>query len=117
MTAMSDHSARSTCLVVTIPSPRQNGDVHVLVAGDIDILTAPELDRRLHDHLDVLPAGGSLQVDLSRVEHFSAAGLHVLQRAGATARDRRVALYLYPVSRQVRRVLELCGVDLTATDV
>ena len=56
-------------------------------------------------------------VDLSRVEHFSAAGLHVLQRAAATARERRVALHLGPMSRQVRRVLDLCKVDITAADL
>ena len=108
---------RCTCFVVLmVPSPRHRSDVCVTVAGEIDILTAPELDRRLRDHLDTLPAGGSLLVDLSRVWHFSAAGLRVLQRAAATARDRRVVLRLGPVSRQVARILDLCAVDLEAAD-
>lgn len=102
--------------MVRVPAPRHCGEIHVAVRGEIDILTAPELDRQLHDHLDTLPAGGSLRVDPSGVEHFSAAGLHVLQRAVDTARDRRVALHLGPFSRPVARVLDICGTDLTATD-
>jgi anti-anti-sigma factor len=87
-----------------------------MVAGDVDILTAPELDRLLRDHLRAVPAGGCLLVDLSGIGHFSAAGVTVLCRAAAAARDRRVTLHLGPVSRQVGRVLDICTVDLTATD-
>jgi anti-anti-sigma factor len=115
MTATSGHPGfdAATCVVVSVPSPGHCGYVHLMVSGAVDMSTAPELDRRLHDHLDTLPAGWSLLVDLSRVGHFSAAGVHVLQRVAATARDRRIALHLGPLSRQVHRVLDLCEVDIT----
>jgi hypothetical protein len=83
--------------VSTVPPPRHRGDVHVEVSGDIDILTAPELSRRLHDHLDALPVGGSLRVDL--------------------ARDRGVALHLGPLSRHVQRLLDLCDIGISTTAV
>ena len=93
-------------------TPTRTDDSHVVVTGDIDILTAPELDRRLREHLNAQPAGGSLLVDLSRVRHFSAAGLHVLERAAITSRARQVRFSLGPVPRQVGRILDLCQSDL-----
>ena len=119
MTTASGPSKRSapptddTCAEVAIPAPRRRCDACVVVTGEIDMLNAAELGRRLHDHLDAVPRGGSLLVDLSGVEHFSAAGVAVLCRAAATARERRIALHLDPISRHVGRVLEICEVDLS----
>jgi anti-sigma B factor antagonist len=87
----------------TIPAP-----VLVTVAGEIDLLTAPQL----RDNLRPLP-DDDLILDISGVRLCSAAGLHVLldlqnhrKRAGAQ-------LVLAAPSASVRRVLCVTGLDKT----
>lgn len=106
----------STALVVVAVAHRR-GESRVVVSGEIDISTARELDRRLHDHLDGVTAGGSLLIDFSRVSHFSAAGLCVVQRLAASAADRGIAVLLDPLSRSVERVLDICAVDAVLTEL
>jgi STAS domain len=50
------------------------------VAGEIDILTAPDLARFLGDRLDEAPLGTTVTVDLSQVGSLSAVGIDVLCR-------------------------------------
>lgn len=77
----------------------------VLPVGEIDLCTAPALDRALGD-LD--RRGVSyVVVDLSKVSFLAVVGVHVLVDATmrATAAGRRVALVVSTTS--VRRVLDL----------
>jgi anti-sigma B factor antagonist len=82
------------------------------VTGEIDIATAPDLDRFLRRHLAAVPRHGRVVVDLTGVRLLGAAGVDVLVGVAHAARAREVAFALDPVSWQVARVLDLCGLDL-----
>jgi anti-sigma B factor antagonist len=84
------------------------------VAGEIDILTSPDLARFLRHHLDDVKPGSTVAVDLSRVGLLSAVGIGVLVQTAQAARRNGVRLVVGPVSPQVRRVLALSGVHLTS---
>jgi len=82
------------------------------VAGEIDILTAPDLARFLHHHLDDVMPGTTVAVDLSRVTLLSAVGIGVLVQVAGDARQKGVRMVVDPTSPHVRRMLELTGVHL-----
>jgi anti-anti-sigma factor len=77
------------------------------VAGEIDILTAPDLARFLGDHLDEAPPGTTVTVDLSQVGLLSAVGIDVLVQGAQKSHRKGVRLVVDPISPQVRRVLQL----------
>jgi anti-anti-sigma factor len=77
------------------------------VAGEIDILTAPDLARFLGDHLDEAPPGSTVTVDLARVGLLSAVGINVLVQGAQKSHRKGVRLVVDPISPQVRRVLQL----------
>ncbi|HLY85187.1 MAG TPA: STAS domain-containing protein [Gaiellaceae bacterium] len=73
----------------------------LVVRGELDELTAPELDREIDGHR----FGWPVIVDLSDVQFMSSAGLHVLLRN----RPEKVALVCPPGN--IRRVLEIVRAD------
>jgi anti-sigma B factor antagonist len=78
----------------------------VRVAGELDSLTAPLLDRHLQRHLH--ESGGHLVLDLSEVTFLSAAGLTSLVTAGETATRCEVQLHITGADhRAVARLLEI----------
>jgi anti-anti-sigma factor len=87
----------------TIPAPTL-----VTVAGEIDMLTAPQL----RDHLRPLP-DDDLVLDISEVRLLAAAGLRVI----LDLQNRRIRtgaqLVLAAPSASVRRVLCVTGLDKT----
>jgi anti-sigma B factor antagonist len=79
------------------------------VRGELDTLTAPELDTALRE----LVAGPATTpvVDLSGVTFLASSGLAVLIRAAHRAEDSGRALHLVVASRAVLRPLEVTGSD------
>ena len=77
----------------------------VIVAGEIDLATVEELRESL-DALD-----GRIVVDLAAVSFIDAAGLGVLAGTRKRLRSRRGDLRLRAPQDQVRRVLEVVGLD------
>jgi anti-sigma B factor antagonist len=75
--------------------------------GDLDIATAPQLQRALDD-----AAGADVvRLDLSRVTFMDSSGLHVLVRAHAMATTAGTRLIISgALQPAVRRTLELSGV-------
>jgi anti-anti-sigma factor len=77
------------------------------VAGEVDLLTAPELDKLITAQLEQRPE--VLVVDLSDVSFLASAGMSVLiggnQRAGERTRFRLVA-----VGNATLRPMELTGI-------
>jgi anti-anti-sigma factor len=94
-------------LVATGPLLRR-----LAVAGEIDIMTAPGVQRFLETQLSSTVPGTTVVVDLSGVDVLSAAGVGVLVRVRDEAARRGVRLVADPVSAQARRVLDLTGVHL-----
>lgn len=90
------------------------GGVQVIsVRGELDLSTAPDLERPLEDALE--NGEGSVLVDLSECEFIDSTGIALIVRAwqrldGAEgSRDLLVCSY----NDQVQRVLEITGLDLS----
>ncbi|MDQ4103371.1 MAG: STAS domain-containing protein [Actinomycetota bacterium] len=80
----------------------------VTVGGEIDALTAPELDVLLTTQL----AAASLVVDLERVRFLGSAGLSVLLAANELAtRENRCLWLVIPRRGMANRALEATGLD------
>jgi anti-anti-sigma factor len=88
------------------PSP---GVRTLQVVGEVDILTAPTLEKSLR--LALAEGYSRVVLDLSQVSLFAAKGVAVLTDAHELALTRAVELTLVVANREVRRVLEITGVD------
>jgi anti-sigma B factor antagonist len=99
-------SAGSLDLEISHPRP----DAALLVVnGELDTLTAPELDAALREL--VAEPHRVLVVDLSGVTFLASSGLAVLIRAAHRAEDSDRALHLVVTARAVLRPLEITGSD------
>ena len=89
---------------------RVNGDWTVIVVkGELDLATAPEL----RDRINAVDDGGAarLAVDLTGVTFMDSSSLGVLVAALKHARERGGDLALVGVSGSPARVLSLTGLD------
>jgi anti-sigma B factor antagonist len=98
-----------------VESEQLDGGVHVFtVRGELDMNTAPELERNLENAL----AGGdaSVMLDLSECEFIDSTGIALIVRAwqrldrdaGGEGKGR---LVLCCINHQVRRLLKITGVE------
>ncbi|MDQ4010864.1 MAG: STAS domain-containing protein [Actinomycetota bacterium] len=76
----------------------------VTVAGEIDMVTTPNLRAFLQQQLE--QAGSLLVIDLREVRFLGSSGLAVLVEVFDTARERHLGLRLVCNSREVTRPLE-----------
>jgi anti-sigma B factor antagonist len=95
-------------LGVEIAQPRPDRAL-LTVRGELDTLTAPELDAALREL--VAGSSGRLVVDLSGVTFLASSGLAVLIQAAQRAEDGGRRLHLVVTSRAVLRPLEVTGSD------
>jgi anti-sigma B factor antagonist len=86
----------------------QHGYSIITVAGEIDMVTAPELRERLAVLAD---SGRPMIADLDQVSFIDAAGLHVLAAAARLAAARGGSLHVVSAQHQVRRIFTLTGLD------
>ena len=83
------------------------------VCGELDLSTAPELEGPLNQALD--GGEGSLLIDLSGCEFIDSTGIALIVRAWQRldgGEDGR-ALVICSQNDQVRRVLEITGLELS----
>jgi anti-anti-sigma factor len=91
----------------------ENGIQTISVHGELDLSTAPDLEGPLNEALE--NGKGSLLIDLSRCEFIDSTGIALIVRAwqrldnGENGR----ALVLCSQNDQVRRVLEITGLELS----
>ncbi|MEU5693810.1 anti-sigma factor antagonist [Actinosynnema sp. NPDC020468] len=78
----------------------------VAVAGEIDMVTAPELRAGVLEHLE---SSTTFVLDLSGVSFLGSAGLAVLVEASQHSRRRDAAFRVVAVKRAVIRPLEATG--------
>lgn len=90
-------------LRTTRPAP---GCVVLYVAGELDLVTAPDLEAELVRQLADAPA--QLVLELSGVAFFGSLGLAAIIRARELAAERGVRLAVV-LNRLVRRTMELTG--------
>lgn len=78
----------------------------VTIGGELDLATAPQVQRALSAALvDLRPADPSMLVDLHRLEFMDTSGLGLLLRARKAAREHGSDLVLIAPAPRVRRVL------------
>jgi anti-anti-sigma factor len=91
----------------------EHGVRTISVRGELDLSTAPDLERPLGQALD--SDEGSVLIDLSECEFIDSTGIALIVRAwqrldsGANGR----ALGICSQNDQVRRVLEITGLELS----
>jgi anti-sigma B factor antagonist len=83
--------------------------ITVVLAGEIDIATAPAIRRFLMAAISGRDV--HLAVDMSGVAFIGAAGIGVLVAAANRAREAGGSLSLLAPSPQVRRLLDVCNLD------
>ena len=87
---------------------RVGATAHVAAAGEIDMLTAPQLQAEL----DGAIADGAHRVvlDLRDVAFLGSSGIAIIDRLGVTARAQGFAAVVVRGRPAVQRVLEIAGV-------
>jgi anti-sigma B factor antagonist len=84
-----------------------DGGTVLTLSGELDIASAPALERTLDDFGTSLPH--RLVIDLTQVTFMDSTGLRALLLARQRTADADHELFLRPGPRQVQRVFELSG--------
>jgi anti-sigma B factor antagonist len=87
-----------------------HGESVVRVQGELDIATAPDLERAV---LRPRPPGEDVVLDLAGLRFIDSTGLRILLRARTEARTGRWNLYLRNVPDNVQRLFTISGVAET----
>jgi anti-sigma B factor antagonist len=87
------------------------GHTTLVVTGEIDLASTPALRELMEFHLRQAGRSG-LDLDLSRVRFFSAAGVRALLDTTATARRDGTRLHVTALSPEVEQVIELTGTQV-----
>ncbi|MCW2931859.1 MAG: anti-sigma factor antagonist [Actinomycetia bacterium] len=80
----------------------------VTVAGEVDIATVPQMQKRL---AAATACGQPVIVDLDRVTFIDAAGLGVLAGAASRAAQHGASLHVACARHQVQRLFTITGLD------
>lgn len=91
----------------------ENGVRTISVRGELDLSTAPDLEGPLDEALS--NGEGSLLIDLSRCEFIDSTGIALIVRAWQRldSGENGRALVICSQNDQVRRVLEITGLELS----
>ena len=104
----------STIAIALTPAPfkvrseQKRGVFVILVEGELDMNTAPQLERQLEAPLAA--PGSNLLIDLSRCEFIDSTGIALIVRTWQTL-DRRFSIC--GIGDQVKRVLDVTGLEST----
>ncbi|MDG4820848.1 STAS domain-containing protein [Asanoa sp. WMMD1127] len=102
---------------LAVETHRSDGMIRLVAFGDIDMETADELERALHEAVTAEPARPTI-VDLAGVAFLDSTGIRVLVQAKVRAEARGVSFGITNPQPNVARVLEITAVltALTALD-
>jgi anti-anti-sigma factor len=91
----------------------EHGVQTISVQGELDLSTAPELEAPLEQALE--SGKGSVLIDLSRCEFIDSTGIALIVRAWQRLQggENGRALVICSQNDQVRRVLEITGLELS----
>lgn len=91
---------------MTVEILKQGDSVVLAVDGRIDTITAPELQKEV---LHAFQKGNVVEMDLTKVEYVSSAGLRVLLIGQKTAKGKGGSFTLTNVCEPVMAVFEMTG--------
>ena len=87
---------------------KQDSSLTVMISGNIDTVTAPELDSKLQENISNVK---DLVLDFAAVDYISSAGLRVILMANQQMEDVDGNLTVKNVNEDVRDVFEMTGFD------
>jgi anti-sigma B factor antagonist len=94
-----------------VHSEQQDGVFVIAVEGELDMNTAPDLERELEGPL---AAAKALLIDLSRCEFIDSTGIALIVRSWQTLDgDGNERFALCGIGHQVKRVLDITGLEQT----
>jgi anti-sigma B factor antagonist len=93
----------------SISTSERGGRAVVLIRGELDLATAPELEKVVVERLD---AGDEVVVDLRELDFMDSTGLRVLVHAHARAgNERRFQIVRPPAGGPIAKILAIAGVE------
>ena len=87
---------------------KQDSSLTVTISGNIDTVTAPELDSKLQENISDVK---DLVLDFAAVDYISSAGLRVILMANQQMEEVDGNLTIKNVNEDVRDVFEMTGFD------
>ena len=87
---------------------KQDSTLNVVISGNIDTVTAPELDSQLQENITDVK---DLILDFAAVDYISSAGLRVILMANQQMEDVDGNMTVKNVNEDVRDVFEMTGFD------
>ena len=99
-------------MTLLIDVERHDATTLVVLRGDLDAATAPNLRDTL---VDVIDAGARIVIDMEAVEFLDSAGLGILVGGLKRARTSGGEIELICTSRDVLKPLEITGLDRSFT--
>jgi anti-sigma B factor antagonist len=99
-------------MTLTIDVERENATTLLVLRGDLDIVTAPDLRDAL---VEVIVDGARIVIDMEAVDFLDSAGLGILVGGLKRARTHGGELELVCSSRGVLKPIEITGLDRVFT--
>ena len=90
---------------MTITKTQNGGDLTVALAGRLDTMTSPQLEKELQQSM---PGAQTLTMDFTELEYISSAGLRVLLSAHK-AMSAKGGMKVKNVNEIVREVFDVTG--------
>ena len=87
---------------------KQDSNLTVVISGNIDTVTAPELDAKLQENITGVK---DLVLDFAAVDYISSAGLRVILMTNQLMEDVDGNMTVKNVNDDVRDVFEMTGFD------
>ena len=87
---------------------KQDSNLTVVISGNIDTVTAPELDAKLQENITGVK---DLVLDFAAVDYISSAGLRVILMANQQLEDADGTMTIKNANDDVRDVFEMTGFD------
>ena len=87
---------------------KQDSNLTVVISGNIDTVTAPELDAKLQENIAGVK---DLVLDFAAVDYISSAGLRVILMTNQLMEDVDGNMTVKNVNEDVRDVFEMTGFD------
>jgi len=93
---------------IGIVTRRMEHGIVLVVSGEIDLVTAPTVEREL---LRAEESHDLVVIDLSKTSFLDSTGLHAIMEANLRLRDRGGRLYIVQAPPQISRLFELTGLS------
>ena len=87
---------------------KQDSNLTVVISGNIDTVTAPELDAKLQENIAGVK---DIVLDFAAVDYISSAGLRVILMTNQLMEDVDGNMTIKNVNEDVRDVFEMTGFD------